>query len=899
MTEYIENNGRISRANFGRSDLLKVVRSAETAGAHRFVLRTVTEWLKVYPGDLEANLLQCKATAAEGKIDQANDLLKKILAYDPEYVAAWQLGAELFPAGSQERIHAFSCLNALGQKVGHDHELLPWSESLHLAGRQLKAGEYPDAEELVYSVLNHYPDAILGAICHVRLMALSRDQSGLSSFARVYHVRWPHCLQFSLETARGLLNARDESTAMRLFQSSVAADPAGQVARRLWGNDHPYQQMWPEKMAIKFDLPVPAEVAAQLGWNQLDAPKSATETYTQSVICVTDESVPGSAEEPELDQVSSHAYQADEPVFRKDTAGATCQRAEARPRRKLPVDPDVAEIDHSFQKLAAKYHDSKLGNLDGRFPMYVIFSTRTGLERKFGTQIFDILENEMQKLAATVASYPQWGGLVFLPDDAKCARQFGVEVTKGIDPWSLKLALADLDQALTKKGAMIGAVLIVGGDEVVPFHRLPNPTDDLDDDVASDNPYATLDGNYFVPEWPIGRMPDEKGTDPALLLSQLRTAIREHQKKQTGQKTMRAQNLLTQIINFLAALFGRKPSLDNLQSNCFGYSAAVWRRASIAVFRPLGAGQLLEVSPPQPADHFDYGRVMGADLGYFNLHGLADSPEWYGQRDITEPYIGPDYPLAIRPSDLTKNGKAPQVVFSEACYGGHVFQKSESESMALRFLSAGSAAVVASTCVAYGSVSLPLIGADLLCNLFWQHLQEGVSAGEALWRSKIDFIQQMEKRQGFLDGEDQKTMISFVLFGDPLARPKGQKMGTKSFARMRVPLDVRMVCDIKENGEQVCKKDVVSEIKQFVEVYLPGLDQAQFSFSQEYQIDSDYLNHKGIGWEGGSAAYAKGQAGRTVVTISKQVQGNKKIHHHYARVTLDKSGKMVKLALSR
>ncbi len=203
-----------------------------------------------------------------------------------------------------------------------------------------------------------------------------------------------------------------------------------------------------------------------------------------------------------------------------------------------------------------------------------------------------------------------------------------------------------------------------------------------------------------------------------------------------------------QLIAFFVALFvKRKPEKPQIK-NGFGYSAAVWRRASIAVFRPIGDGQALEITPPEPQVGFDYSRIMNAGLGYFNLHGLADAPEWYGQRDITDPYVGPDYPVALRPSDLEKNGKSPRVVFSEACYGGHVFGKKESDSVALRFLSAGTSAVVASTCIAYGSVSLPLIGADLLANLFWQYLQEGMVSGEALLRAKIEFVQQMEKRQG-------------------------------------------------------------------------------------------------------------------------------------------------------
>ena len=65
---------------------------------------------------------------------------------------------------------------------------------------------------------------------------------------------------------------------------------------------------------------------------------------------------------------------------------------------------------------------------------------------------------------------------------------------------------------------------------VVPFHRLPNPVDDMDDEVESDNPYATLDSNYFVPEWPVGRMPGEAGPDAGLLLQQLRQSIQYHKK---------------------------------------------------------------------------------------------------------------------------------------------------------------------------------------------------------------------------------------------------------------------------------------------------------------------------------------------------------------------------------
>jgi len=105
-----------------------------------------------------------------------------------------------------------------------------------------------------------------------------------------------------------------------------------------------------------------------------------------------------------------------------------------------------------------------------------------------------------------------WGAMVFIPDDLNLMTSMGLKAADAGDPWQLKLALVDLDQALAKKGQMIGAVMIVGGPEVVPFHQLPNPTDDVDDEIPSDNPYGTLDSNYFVPEWAVGRFTWGGGT---------------------------------------------------------------------------------------------------------------------------------------------------------------------------------------------------------------------------------------------------------------------------------------------------------------------------------------------------------------------------------------------------
>ena len=40
--------------------------------------------------------------------------------------------------------------------------------------------------------------------------------------------------------------------------------------------------------------------------------------------------------------------------------------------------------------------------------------------------------------------------------------------------------------------------------------------------------------------------------------------------------------------------------------------------------------------------------LVSVDFGYFNLHGVVDRPEWFGQRDYLDP-PGNDYPVALSP----------------------------------------------------------------------------------------------------------------------------------------------------------------------------------------------------------------------------------------------------------
>ena len=76
-------------------------------------------------------------------------------------------------------------------------------------------------------------------------------------------------------------------------------------------------------------------------------------------------------------------------------------------------------------------------------------------------------------------------------------------------------------------------------------------------------------------------------------------------------------------------------------------------------------------------------------------------------------------------------------------------------------------------------------------------------------KAKIELVQEMNKRQGFLDGEDQKTLISFSLYGDPLSNISDYKLTNKNIGRYRNHPSVTTISDKnleKDSNGQVDKR---------------------------------------------------------------------------------------------
>ncbi len=857
--------------SYNREHVLLLVKTAMESGSFRFARQTALAWLAAFPGDLEINVWYARALIKEERLSHAVPVIEKVIRSDPEYLFAAQTADEIFSALDEKQAIPYRALvQALGGAPSSMSGLPAWGPKLFLANNALNNKEFEHASALIYSVLGDPEDPMLAGIYHLRLTELQADPQTTLNLAKIYHDRWPECVHISLIYAKSMLAAGDNEDAVYLLHQCAAADCTAQVPTRMWGEQFPFKPLYAVKMDIPASFAIPSEVAGKLGFNALaagpagvapaevEAQKTAARTYDGFKV----------NPEKSLDEIRESA----------DDEKAVSAKDEV-----------IFAVEKEFDKIAEKLRSPKAGQKDSRFPAYVILSTRRGLENQFGVQTSQAVIAEMQTLAARISSRSGWSSFAFLPDDLEVSGKYGITPVDTIDPWKIKLALADLDKALAKKGEMIGSVLIVGSDQVVPFHKLPNPTDDDDAEVPSDNPYATLDTNYFVSDWPVGRLPGESGSDAGLLLEELRNTIQYHTDE------IESETWLNKLIRLL--LFWDKAWAKQFSNSA--YTAAVWQRSSLAAFRPLGEGRNLATSPKGTVGAFDLKSASTAPFSYYNLHGVADGSDWYGQKDSADKNDGPDYPVALRAADVAKLTSYSRIVYSEACYGGHVVNKTEKQSMALSMLGVGALGLVGSTTISYGSVTTPLIGADLLGYLMMKYLRDGVNLGMAFTYAKVDFVSEMNRRQGYLDAEDQKTLISFVLYGDPLVAYDPYQAMKKSMNREKLHPVAKTVTDYTEVEAKsiAIPQEAMTRAKAMVREYLPGIEYAEVKISHQ-MLHGANSAHQAAGSAGSSTRTSR-QANRVIVTFSKQVDALDKSRHQYARVTMDNRGKVVKLAVSR
>jgi len=868
-----------------RYRFLTILNAANNCEEYQFAKQAVMLWLVNFPGDLYVKYHQALTFEQLGNRAQAKNILEDLISKDPSFIEPYEIMSKIASTTDDRNFYQI-VMHYLTQKEPSGQSMDNWLSPLWDARTAYTEGDFVTANDLIHQSLLQDPPSPIPAILHLKTAYKMENQPMLENLCDIYYSKWPQCLQINVIKALVEIDNGHEPAGVERLHYVASQDSAGQVIQRLMGSQHRFIDLWPDRMEIAFDLPIPASVSTYLGWNQLNTGTMTPPDFKEKPVqtTITDQKVDDITQAttfPNVDESISKEMPEDLPD------DVNHENDQEKSDETFATEKDFEEIHQTFSRLAKRLKKPDIERADNRFPVYVIMTCKKQLEAVYGPNTAAIIDDLLNSLVIKIQKLPDWGGLLFYPDDPAQMSQLGLKPVLGSDAWQVKLSLADLDQALSKQGEMIGALLIVGGPEIVPFHHLPNPTNDNDLDVPSDNPYTTVDENYFISQWPVGRLPGETGSDAGLLLSQIRQVIYQYEKRAKRSKSGLFN--LASIINWIMLLFNnfRSPIKEKQK---LGYSAEIWREASEGVYKVVGKPKDLELSPPTHSGTLMVNNGHGHNLGYFNLHGVKDGPHWYGQKDFTSVSNGPDYPIALSPSMFSDQIPSPKLVFTEACYGANVHKKHHEDAIALKFLDSGTGSFIGSTCIAYGSVTLPLIAADYLAENFWKQVLDGQPAGYALMHAKLSLAEEMTRTQGFLDGEDQKTILSFVLLGDPLAVHDEVITTPKPLFRIKSHPAVRTISDSDlepTTDKTLVSKKVSKEVKSIVEKYLPGLDNAKIE-----------VNKSGTNMKNNSGEFKTPE--RYVVTLQKSFDHNQHtVHHHFARMTFDKKGKLVKFTTSR
>lgn len=302
-------------------------------------------------------------------------------------------------------------------------------------------------------------------------------------------------------------------------------------------------------------------------------------------------------------------------------------------------------------------------------------------------------------------------------------------------------------------------LFIIGGDDIVPMPRLPQyitAPDYSDTDIDSDLPYAYL----------LGERTREL----------LRTAeiFRYEQYFHVGRLPLAADAAAEDLAGYLhrAAHGCGTARIDR----AYGLTDRTWLSASASVCTPLRREGLCDggfrddriydrelfVSPCVERSVIEEVFDRDAGLYYFNLHG-SDAPtacSFYAsyRQQLYE---------AISPRQLA-SAERPNIVVTEACYGGKFSDYARNETMLLAAMCDRTLLYLGSSRIAWGASESRSTGdldnADRLTHVYMERLLAGDTAGEALFRARQSFF---EHNDGCFTPHQALTIVEFNLFGDP------------------------------------------------------------------------------------------------------------------------------------
>lgn len=706
-------------------------------GSTQYVIDLCEHLLRSFPGDLTTRSLLGHAALEQGQVDRAIQQFELILELDPENVDAYV--ASGIAHATAGRLNAALTAFERAYELDPGHQLAGESLSQLYAQRDGQATTPPAAPavavirwQLRHANLDNALDAASRFLVNhpgdlrillARAEALWRDgrRDEAERACRQMLSRYPRLLKPRLILGQILSGDRSrEADGVEILHAAFADDPGGVVARRLFAGTSFTPPLLGDEIVVTLPdrLRVgPPEIAAAL--DVLPPPFADA---------VEDEWRP-----PEIIGAPASQDGSLEP--------------NARPTTEEAINGHRLEGVETFRPTPLE--------------TLLLISCRAPLAGRYGLDGIQRLERRLQTLAKELESLGTRLIAAFVDDPGSMAR-FELPAATPDDPAEIKRAIDEITRLVTRSGEGVDGVLILGGDETVPHFRLPNPADDDDEVIASDNPYGTFEGgSIYLPEIPIGRLPDGDGGNLPLLLRQIDTLLELRRRRPVVDDGPRIVQAGRAALGALGIGFSTGLAL--------GCSTAAWEGVTEQALCSLSVGTSIQISPSSRADALDASRLAGRRFLFFNLHGLRDCPAWYGQSSEPDSSGRWSVPPACSPDAISSVDLDAPIIFTTASFGAAVRGRSTSTSLALRLLSGGAAAVIGATATTYGAQEPPLQAADLLGQLFWANLRRGDRLGAALQRARQDYVHKVVSYQGYLDGDDQKTLLAFVLLGDPLA----------------------------------------------------------------------------------------------------------------------------------
>jgi hypothetical protein len=400
-------------------------------------------------------------------------------------------------------------------------------------------------------------------------------------------------------------------------------------------------------------------------------------------------------------------------------------------------------------------------------------------------------------------------------------------------------------------------------------------------------PYAAEEETSLLPRFSVGRLPDSEPADLGALLGLLERTIAHHNAAARRGAGISSSSRFNPFRRLRGAQQQRWTSI--------GYTAEIWAEASRCVFETIGDKRKLQVSPPFTDYDFLSAHEELPTLSYFNLHGFRGSPYWYGHGDSE--YGSPLLPIALTPLAVSWTGAEGTVVYSEACYGADLGREYPDGSIALNLLAGGALGFVGCTAMSYGTLAPPLSGADLLGVHLWEGILGGLSIGDALRRAKSRFLSDVAEQQGYLDGEDQKALISFVLYGDPSLSLQGTLKSSGLEIETEVACPPLACCSRMMDAEGL---PLPQEVRAKVEKRLPFLQENGLLAHPLILCRAACSGEKCGGRSGGCGHDDAGRVSELLQASQRQVvtKGGEELRH-VVKVTINADGEVVKVLVSR